>query len=112
MIQFSTLLTCSLLMTCANISAQLFLEVSNQSGLTYSYPGISSFSQVEGGTCILDFNNDGFEDIYQSGGQFEGKLWKNNGDGTFSDYSNISGLNNMALEVETTKDPIYCGVRI
>jgi hypothetical protein len=44
------------------------------------------------GTCIFDYNNDGYLDIVV-GAAFGGTtLYKNNGDGTFSDVSIVSGL--------------------
>lgn len=75
-----------------SIYSQGFQEISNQVGLNYIYPGISSDFQIEGGLLVFDYNNDGWDDIYQTGGQFESKLYKNMGDGTFSDVTSFVGL--------------------
>lgn len=45
-----------------------------------------------GGACVIDFNNDGFEDIYITGGTNDDVLYKNNGDGTFTNVFEKSGL--------------------
>lgn len=67
------------------IQAQLFTEVSDSVGLNYNYPGISNL-QIGGGVCVFDYNNDGWDDIFQAGGLFKSKLWKNN-KGVFVDVS-------------------------
>lgn len=45
-----------------------------------------------GGACVIDFNNDGFEDVYITGGMNDDVLYKNNGDGTFTNVFEKSGL--------------------
>ncbi|NJL76623.1 MAG: VCBS repeat-containing protein [Saprospiraceae bacterium] len=59
-----------------------FVEVSEQAGINHSFKvDLATFG---GGACVLDFNNDGFEDIYVTGGAAPDVLYKNNGDGTFT----------------------------
>jgi enediyne biosynthesis protein E4 len=45
-----------------------------------------------GGAAVLDFNQDGFEDVYITGGMRPDVLYRNNGDGTFTDVLNSSGI--------------------
>ena len=45
-----------------------------------------------GGVCIFDFNNDGFEDIYLTGGVFQDELFKNNGNRSFMKVSRYAGF--------------------
>ena len=45
-----------------------------------------------GGVVAFDYNNDGFEDLFITGGQGNDVLYKNNGDSTFSDITKSSGL--------------------
>lgn len=53
-----------------------FKEVGQELGVDYIYPGGHS-QEVGAGVCILDVNNDGWDDFFQSGGVFESKLWIN-----------------------------------
>ena len=64
-----------------------FQEVSVEKGIDHL-----SFSNgfMGGGAVFLDYNNDGFEDLYITGGQSPDKLYQNFGDGTFFDVSNQS----------------------
>jgi hypothetical protein len=45
-----------------------------------------------GGACVFDFNNDGFEDVYIAGGLAPDVLYQNNGNGTFKNVYETSGL--------------------
>jgi len=71
-------------------SAQVFTEVSDEVGLDYIYPG-NDFQMVGGGVMVIDVNNDGWEDFYQSGGVFDSKLWIND-HGKFKDGTSEFGL--------------------
>ena len=68
-----------------------FIDLSKESGL----------NQITGGLNITttDYNNDGFKDVFVLRGAWKGalgndpnSLLKNNGDGTFTDVTKISGL--------------------
>lgn len=45
-----------------------------------------------GGACVFDYNNDGFEDLYITSGTNDDILYKNNGNGTFTNVFEQSGL--------------------
>ncbi len=82
------------------IPGSLFL---NNGNLTFTDIALASGLVVEGdlhGAVWGDFNNDGFQDLYQStgggmGGQFLGRpnmFFKNQGNGTFIDIASTAGL--------------------
>ena len=56
-------------------------------------------SQISFCSAFLDYNNDGYQDIYVSNDRWftSNYLFKNNGDGTFDDVSQISGTD---LEID------------
>jgi len=66
-----------------SFSQKLFTEVSDSIGLDYRYPGNDN-QLAGGGLMVIDVNNDGWEDLYQSGGVFDSKLWLNE-NGLFRD---------------------------
>lgn len=45
-----------------------------------------------GGVCVIDYNNDGWEDLYITSGTNDDVLYKNNHDGTFTNVFEQSGL--------------------
>ena len=69
--------------------AQGFTDISIESG-------VENYSQVPylmgGGAAFFDYNNDGWEDIYVTGGLKNDRLYENNGDGSFTDISEAVGL--------------------
>lgn len=98
------------------VSAQekkiMFTEVSAKAGIDFKY-NFGDYSYVNilessgSGITVFDYNNDGFLDIYLMNGTYlegisdkEGKvfkdasnkLYKNNGNGTFSEISKIAGV--------------------
>lgn len=73
-----------------NSYAQIFKDVSAQVGLNYVYPGVD-YQEVGAGICVLDVNNDGWDDFFQSGGVFSSKLWVNH-KGFFIDETSKYGL--------------------
>lgn len=68
-----------------------FKEVSDEKGMNYHYPG-NDFQMAGGGVLIIDVNNDGWDDVFQSGGIFDSKLWIND-KGQFRDATAEYGLN-------------------
>lgn len=69
---------------------KLFKEVSDSIGIDYIYPG-NDFQMAGGGLMVIDVNNDGWEDFFQSGGVFDSKLWIND-HGAFFDGTKLYGL--------------------
>jgi len=61
-----------------------FLEESSQSGIEHIHLSVRSLG---GGVSFFDYNNDGFLDLYLTGGGTPDKLFLNKGDKTFFDVS-------------------------
>ncbi|MGB3780630.1 MAG: FG-GAP-like repeat-containing protein [Tunicatimonas sp.] len=45
-----------------------------------------------GGAVVIDYDADGFEDLFMAGGAGASRLYRNQGDGTFADVSEAAGL--------------------
>jgi hypothetical protein len=93
----------------------MYKDVAAEAGIEFKYTfGDYSYENIlessGSGITIFDYNNDGYMDLYMMNGtylegisQVEGKvfegthnsLYKNNGDGTFTDVSKISGLDDQ-----------------
>lgn len=76
-----------------------FVEVSDKVGMDYRYAG-NDFQMAGGGVTIIDFNKDGWEDLFQAGGVFPSKLWMNQ-EGLFVDYTdklNLSALSGYFIQ--------------
>jgi hypothetical protein len=89
-----------------------FIDVANKAGLTTFHDTCGSLAKnylvetMNGGVAIFDYNNDGLMDILLvNGSSFElldnpslprtsSRLFRNNGDGTFTDVTRQSGLIN------------------
>ncbi|HEY3442654.1 MAG TPA: CRTAC1 family protein [Paludibaculum sp.] len=97
----------------ANPALPVFTDITKASGITFrhSYGDHHLDNIVEGtggGACFFDYNNDGFQDIYfvtgvwtksvndnegrELRGKLSGKLYKNNGNGTFTDVTDKAGV--------------------
>jgi hypothetical protein len=66
-----------------------FTDVTEESGLA------SVFTTI--GSCWGDYNNDGFPDLFLSSGLGRPQLFRNNGNGTFTDVSIPAGLTNFVV---------------
>ena len=74
-----------------NVHAQpVFKNVTAESGIQHQF--VVYEGMFGGGACVIDFNNDGYEDIYITGGMNDDVLYLNNGDGTFKNVHDDSGL--------------------
>ena len=45
-----------------------------------------------GGACVIDYNDDGYQDLFITGGSAQNVLYKNNGNSTFTDVTQSAGL--------------------
>ncbi|MCX6146996.1 MAG: CRTAC1 family protein [Candidatus Kapabacteria bacterium] len=71
------------------ISADEFKESSLEAGINHIY--LNAF--LDGGGCaFFDYDNDGYIDLYITGGMQRDKLFHNNGDGTFEELGLKIGL--------------------
>ena len=77
----------------------VFIDVTLNSGIDNIYDVYEGL--FGGGVVAFDYNNDGFEDLYITGGKSQDVLYRNNGDGTFKDVINRSGLLKDSLIVTT-----------
>lgn len=68
---------------------QIFVEKSGDLGINHYAIDPNAMG---GGVAIFDFNNDGFEDIYLTGGINDDKLYENLGDATFKDVTAEKGI--------------------
>ena len=99
----------------AQKNSVMFTDITKKAGITFKYTfGDNSYKNIiessGSGITVFDYNNDGFMDLYLMNGTYlegisdpEGKvnsnshndLYKNNGDGTFSDVTKAAGLWNQ-----------------
>ncbi len=75
---------------CERVMAQTtFAEMTTQAGIDHFQ---KSDLHLGGGVAVFDYNNDGWEDIYMTGGENRDKLYRNNGDMTFTDVGVQAGF--------------------
>ncbi|MCA0365059.1 MAG: CRTAC1 family protein [Bacteroidetes bacterium] len=67
-----------------------FTDITKNSGIDHQFKVFEGF--LGGGACVIDFDNDGYEDVYLTTGTENDKLYRNNRNGTFSDVFEKSGL--------------------
>ncbi len=67
-----------------------FKDITKEAGIDHAFKVFEGF--FGGGACVLDYNNDGFEDVFLAGGMNEDILYKNNGNSTFTNVYSHSGL--------------------
>ena len=68
----------------------VFSDVTSSSGMDNIYDVYQGL--FGGGVVAFDYNKDGYEDLFITGGQGQDVLYKNNGDGTFKNVTKESGL--------------------
>lgn len=67
-----------------------FTNVTDSAGIDHQF--VVYEGMFGGGICVLDVDNDGFEDLYMTSGMNDDVLYRNNGDGTFTNIFEGSGL--------------------
>ncbi|MCB9281295.1 MAG: CRTAC1 family protein [Lewinellaceae bacterium] len=67
-----------------------FTDITEQAGINHQF--VVFEGMFGGGACVFDFNKDGFEDLFITGGMNDDALYLNNGDGTFRNGYEGSGL--------------------
>lgn len=67
-----------------------FTNVTETSGIDHQFKVYEGM--FGGGICVIDIDNDGYEDLYMTSGMNDDQLYLNNGDGTFTNIYEGSGL--------------------
>ena len=76
-----------------------FTDVTQEAGINHSFTVFQG--TFGGGGAVLDYDLDGHEDIFLAGGADTGRMYKNMGDGTFSDVTESSGLAQALQDIVT-----------
>lgn len=85
--------TSCLLMFAFSLSGQLtFTDATEELGIQHVYDPLGFMGS---GVSCFDYNNDHYMDLYFTGGYSDDKLFRNNGDGTFTDVSAVSGISHI-----------------
>ena len=71
-------------------SQTIFVDATIESGIDHIYDVYQGL--FGGGVSSLDFNNDGFEDLFITGGNSNDKLYENMGNGSFNDIAISAGI--------------------
>ena len=67
-----------------------FTDVTTASGIKHVFKVYEGM--FGGGACVIDYNNDGYEDVYITGGMNDDVLYRNNHNGTFTNVFEQSGI--------------------
>ncbi|MBL4586926.1 MAG: CRTAC1 family protein, partial [Flavobacteriales bacterium] len=78
-----------------------FSEVSLSSGIDHRAIITDTMFAAQGGVAWFDYNMDGFEDLYLTGGGASDVLFENDGNGGFINVTNTAGLSVMDGSVKT-----------
>ena len=76
-----------------------FTDVTKEAGIDHIFDVYQGL--FGGGVAVFDYNNDGYEDLFLTSGQGKDILYRNNGDGKFSDVTEDAGLVQDLLTVTT-----------
>ena len=118
---YCLLLMCLPVLLSAQKKNVMFKDITSKAGIDFKYTfGDYSYENIlessGSGITVFDYNNDGLMDLYLMNGTYlegvsdpEGKvfkdtgnkLYKNNGNGTFTDVSVSAGINQVI-------DPSFC----
>lgn len=80
---------------CLNLPQSLlaqpsFKDATDEAGIDHSFEVFQGI--FGGGAAVIDFNQDGWEDVFLSGGAGKDQLLQNKGDGSFEEVSTEAGL--------------------
>ncbi|MBC6997353.1 CRTAC1 family protein [Cytophaga sp. FL35] len=75
-------------------SQNQFTDITNSAGINHVFKVYDG--TFGGGAVAFDIDNDGYEDLFITGGTNKDHLYLNNGDGTFTNIYEISGLNSSS----------------
>lgn len=77
---------------------QTFTDVSVSSGVDMDHDGVpfATDMPIAGGAAWFDYNNDGFLDLYVTNRFTANKLYRNNGNGTFTDVASAMGVDDAS----------------
>lgn len=67
-----------------------FKDITDSAGIDHQFLVFEGL--FGGGACVFDLDKDGFEDVYMTSGLADDVLYRNNGDGTFKNIIQNSGL--------------------
>ncbi len=99
------LLGCGVLLSSFLYGQRTFVDATTSAGINHSFQVFQG--TFGGGAAVLDYDNDGMQDLFLTGGVGGDVLYHNNGDGTFSDVSERTGLQNndtLITQGATTAD--------
>lgn len=83
-------------------SQPYFSEVSAISGINHKAVSVPGFEPMSGGAAWFDYDNNGYDDLYLTGGFARDAFYRNNGNGTFTLQTNSAGFGAMDETVYTT----------
>ena len=86
-------------------SQEAFIDNTVYSGIDHTYDVYQGL--FGGGVAVFDYDNDGFEDLFITGGQSNDKLYRNIGNGKFEDIAYEAGIQkekNIITTGVTTSD--------
>lgn len=86
----SSILILTCLASVSNGQTTAFVDVSSDAGIDHQFEVYEGM--FGGGICVFDLDKDGFEDLYLTSGMQEDRLYLNNGDGTFKNIYEGSGM--------------------
>jgi hypothetical protein len=69
-----------------------FIDATERAGVGFRHSRDSLLMPLGGGAAVGDFNNDGLLDIFVTNSAGRNALYRNNGDGTFSDVADALGV--------------------
>ena len=76
-----------------------FTNITESAGINHQFAVKDGF--LGGGVCVLDVNNDGFQDLFITGGKLPDRLYLNQKDGTFKDILASAGIAKITKEFVT-----------